>query len=77
MNKVTFLEFLQQNTDPMAMRQPAITCEKCGKKTGYRAMKCEKCNVVFFYGEVVNDFPDKCPKCGFSTTEQRRKNPVK
>jgi hypothetical protein len=73
MNKVAFLEYLQQNIDPMAMQQPAIPCEKCGGKTGYKALKCESCDAFFFYGEVVGDFPDKCPLCGISKTEQRRK----
>jgi len=52
----------------------AITCEKCGEKSIYKAVKCEKCGEVFFFGEAgANDFPDRCPKCGSSATEEQKK----
>ncbi len=52
----------------------AITCEKCGENSIFKAVKCEKCGEVFFYGEVgANDFPDRCPKCGYSAMEEQRK----
>ena len=57
-----------------AMGQLPITCQKCGEKSLFRAFKCDKCGEVFFYGAVgYNDFADRCPKCGYSALEAKRK----
>jgi len=48
-------------------------CDKCGENSLYRAVKCAKCGVVFFRGEIRGDFPDRCPECGFSQMEGDRK----
>jgi len=56
------------------MGMPPITCKKCGKETLFRAVKCEKCQAVFFYVfGSVEDYPDRCPKCGFSKLEKASK----
>jgi len=58
--------------NPMALVTPALTCKRCGKESVYRAVKCEKCGHMFFYGNP-NDFNDRCPKCGYSKMENERK----
>jgi len=70
--KRDYFEFLQKNANPMAMRMPPMECEKCSQKSIYRAVKCEECDTIFFYGEIADQFKDKCPKCGFSKTESLR-----
>ena len=50
----------------------AFTCPKCGKKSAYVATKCPKCGKVFIpnYG-ITDDYPDRCPECGYSAMEER------
>jgi len=52
-----------------------MVCEKCGKQSVYKAIKCEnpECGEVFFAGTVPEDFEDRCPECGFSKIEDMRK----
>jgi DNA-directed RNA polymerase subunit M/transcription elongation factor TFIIS len=59
-----------EDVEVATMQRPAVKCSKCGGKTAYIAMKCEKCGNVFFkkYMDPMNY--DKCPKCGFSKSEQ-------
>jgi predicted Zn-ribbon and HTH transcriptional regulator len=65
-------EELRKHVDDMGPL--AITCEKCGENSIFRAVKCEKCGEVFFSSEVgANDFPDRCPKCGHSAMEEQKK----
>jgi uncharacterized OB-fold protein len=70
-NKREYFKFIEANQRGGV--EPAMTCEKCGKETVYRAVKCEKCGHVFYRGTVPNDYFDRCPECGFSFTEQKRK----
>jgi predicted Zn finger-like uncharacterized protein len=73
MDKKDYFLYLRESQDPMSMMAPAIVCSSCGKGSGYRAEKCEKCKLVFERGSVPNDFADRCPECSFSKTEERRK----
>jgi len=51
-----------------------IVCKKCGKESLFKAVKCEKCQVVFFYVfGSVEDYADRCPECGFSKLEDASK----
>ena len=59
-----YLMSLQTTKTP----QPLI-CEKCKKPSAYGAVKCKKCEQVFFYN-TFPDLPDKCPNCGYSPTEK-------
>lgn len=53
---------------------PPIACEKCGKESLFRAVKCEKCQAVFFYvSGSVEDYADRCSECGFSKLEDASK----
>ena len=47
---------------------PPIDCEKCGKESVFRAIKCESCGEVFFPYAGSETIRDQCPKCGFSKT---------
>lgn len=51
---------------------PPLTCKECGEESLFRAVKCEKCGHVFFYGNPA-DFDDRCPECGFSKIEDERR----
>ena len=52
-----------------------IACKECGEEEAIEVMKCEKCGHAFRSGAVrTADFPDTCPKCKFSKTEERIKN---
>ena len=77
MDKKEFYEFIQANMNldnPMASAPP-LPCNKCGKKSIYQAVKCEKCGEIFFANAKANDYSDRCTKCGYSHTEETRKRP--
>lgn len=67
-----YLKYVRDHTS--ALQTPPLVCQKCGKETVYRAVKCAKCGEVFFAGTVQNDFEDRCPKCGYSKIEEGRKH---
>jgi ribosomal protein L40E len=71
MDKRAYFEYLQEHR--VSMEVPPIVCPKCGQESGYRAEKCEKCGFIFERGAVAGDFPDRCPKCGYSAMEEARK----
>jgi DNA-directed RNA polymerase subunit RPC12/RpoP len=50
-----------------------LKCANCGQDGVRRAYKCSQCGEVFSMGSVRGDFQDKCPKCGYSATEAKRK----
>ena len=56
----------------MGQRQ-VFECKHCGQETAYIAQKCEECGNFFSinYG-VTDDYPDRCPKCGYSKIEKAR-----
>jgi Zn finger protein HypA/HybF involved in hydrogenase expression len=57
----------------MPMETPVFKCSKCNQKSAYVAMKCEKCGNVFVPNYQSSDGFDKCPKCGFSPSQQEQK----
>ncbi len=62
--------------NPMSMQTPPLVCEKCGQESGRRAEKCAnaKCGIIFFRGAAGRgEFADKCPECGYSKSEELRK----
>ena len=69
-----YYKFVTANANPMGPA-PALTCEKCGQPSVYKAEKCQNpaCGNVFRSGSVPNDFQDRCPKCKQSATEEIRK----
>lgn len=66
-------KFVLENRDPETAVIPGMTCKECGEESAYRVEKCDKCGHVFELGSVPDDFTDKCPKCGYSREEERRK----
>ena len=75
MGEKTYHKAVQENLDPRSLATPAIICQKCNEKSVYKAEKCANpdCGMVFRSGSVPNDFPDRCPKCNQSETEEIRK----
>jgi hypothetical protein len=70
-----YYKFVTANANPMAPSAPPMKCETCGEPSAVKAEKCqnETCGVVFRSGAVPNDFPDRCPTCKQSATEEIRK----
>jgi predicted Zn-ribbon and HTH transcriptional regulator len=62
-------EVMRKN--PMASFTP-VKCEKCGNTSALLAEKCPYCETVFITDTTPNDFPDRCPKCKKSATEESR-----
>ena len=75
MSEKAYFKAMEERFNPMARTSPPLTCEKCGKDSVYRAVKCANpaCGVVFFRDSVPNDHFDRCPECGQSETEEIRK----
>ena len=76
MSEKEYFKEIQQRLNPAAMLStPALVCQKCGKQSVFKAYKCgnPSCNTVFFANSVPNDFPDRCPVCKRSETEEIRK----
>ena len=73
MDMKDYFVYMKENQDPMSMAPPAHLCPECGEEGGYRAVKCEKCDLVFERNSVPNDFADRCPECSYSSTEEARK----
>jgi predicted RNA-binding Zn-ribbon protein involved in translation (DUF1610 family) len=67
----------QQGSGTMMMpdQMAAMPCPKCSQKTCYMAQKCKQCEAIFVFGQAKDqNYPDRCPKCGFSAIEVRQKN---
>ena len=71
MNKAEHYSLIEEKQTGMSI--PPLTCKECGKDAIYKAVKCKKCEKVFFGGAVPNDYTDRCPDCGYSCIEQGRK----
>ena len=54
---------------------PPLACDKCGKNAIYRAIKCKKCETVFFYSEFYTK--NNCPKCGYNEITARKEERLK
>jgi hypothetical protein len=65
--------FSRENRSPDTGAVPGMPCNECGDEAVYRIEKCEKCGVAFERGTVPEDFSDRCPECGHSAEETRRK----
>ena len=70
-----FQEFMNKNSNTMMTGQSIeLECPKCNQKTCYMAKKCKDCENIFVPGQTKDqEFPDRCPECGFSQMEARQK----
>lgn len=60
--------------NPTGIEAPPLECKECGEESIYDAVKCGKCELVFFQGASGRDqFPDKCPECGYSKKQEDRR----
>jgi predicted RNA-binding Zn-ribbon protein involved in translation (DUF1610 family) len=55
---------------PGVMSRLTFVCRECGQETAYRGMQCQKCGALFIPEEGTGDYPDRCPECGYSATEE-------
>ena len=62
-------------TGPM-MGPMALECKNCSQETAYMSQKCEECETFFSidYDGASDDYPDRCPECGFSRIEEGQSN---
>lgn len=72
-NKKEFFEYILAHQKPNSMQRPMPPCKECGKEALQEAIKCGQCGNVF-YPRGAGILKDKCPSCGFSEIEERRKN---
>ena len=68
-----YWEYIEKHRNPMSLSAPPLTCRDCGKRSIFRAVKCEKCSLVFFHGTNQTSFADTCPECGFSKMKEQRR----
>jgi len=75
MDKKDYYEQIEEKmrANPMSMVTPPLLCKQCSEQSVLRAIKCEKCGLVFLYGANPADFADRCPECKHSKTEADRK----
>jgi len=77
-SKKGYFKYIEEHVNPMTPTAPAMTCEKCGEQSIFRAEKCTNstCGNVFIRGATIGavpeDFPDRCPECGHSEIEEIR-----
>ncbi len=71
--KKDYAIFERDKRDPQTGVVPGMVCKDCEQETVYRIEKCEKCGAAFERGSVPEDFSDRCPECGYSKEEARRK----
>jgi len=71
--KKDYAIFEREKRDPQTGVVPGMVCKDCEQETVYRIEKCEKCGAAFERGSVPEDFSDRCPECGYSKEEARRK----
>jgi predicted RNA-binding Zn-ribbon protein involved in translation (DUF1610 family) len=72
MDMKDYYEQLQNNRSSNVTRASALPCPKCGERSVYEAVKCDKCGNIFFVDRIKRDYFDRCPKCGFSNEEKQR-----
>jgi hypothetical protein len=48
-------------------------CKFCHEKSAFIAEKCQECGNVFVPNYMAEDYPDRCPECGYSYYEEMRK----
>jgi len=72
-SKKEYFEYVEEHHDPRIPHAPSLICQQCGQQSVYRAVKCERCGLVFEMGSVPGDYQDRCPKCSYSKLENEKK----
>lgn len=49
----------------------AFTCIECEEESAFIAAKCSQCDFVHVLSNEPGDYPDRCPECDYSATEER------
>lgn len=62
---------------PGVMSRLTFICKECGQETAHRGMECQKCGALFIPEDGTGDYPDRCPECGYSATEEKIKKRTK
>lgn len=70
MDKEQYFIALRENMDPQVIGIPGLPCKECDEPSIYRAIKCAKCEMVFFKGESGPGKIDECPDCGYSESRE-------
>jgi hypothetical protein len=73
--KMKYFKWVEKHDDPRIPEAPALICEKCNARSVHVATKCEKCQLIFEPGSVLEDIEDRCPQCGYSKKEELRRIP--
>jgi len=76
MDKKEFREAVsaEKQKNLLYIGDPPIRCKECGQMSLLEAIKCPKCETVFFKGQLgPGHFKDECPNCGYSETKEQRK----
>jgi len=76
MGEKAYHKYILEHANPMAPSAPPLICKECGEPSVYRAEKCGNpdCGIVFIQGSSGPGYhADRCPKCGYSKTEESRK----
>jgi len=67
-------EFLAKGPVGAGLATPVFKCSKCGQESAYAATTCEKCGNCFSLDyQSADGCIDRCPKCGFSKSEEATK----
>ena len=74
-DKKDYFKYVEEHADPIRMNVPPLVCKDCGEESVFRAIKCEKCELVFFKAAAApgGGITDRCPECGYSKQEELRR----
>ncbi len=61
-----YFKYVQEHRNALSLSVAALVCEKCSQESIYKAVRCEKCGLIFSIGSVAGDFSDRCPQCSYS-----------
>ena len=73
-SKKEYFEYIERHHDPRLPAAVPLICKECSEKSLVRAVKCEKCGLVFPMGTVRRDYHDRCHNCGYSKLENEKKS---
>jgi predicted Zn-ribbon and HTH transcriptional regulator len=64
-------EYYQMIRDEYDNFESYVKCSKCGGRA-MRVNKCPQCGFLFPNGAARGAYPDTCPECKYSPTQQER-----